>query len=111
MELNGLTVVYYYSYASLLAGMYLPRDDRRSHYCTESAELIRKIRSSSYGADQTIGEILNESESICRAMTSAGANATQSPTPTVTGTLRTPTPTPSRTPHRTPTPTPAALGS
>lgn len=104
MELNGLTVAYYYSYASLLAGMYLPNDERRSNYCIEAAELIREIRSSPYGSDQTISEILNESEAICRSMTTS---ASATPTPTVTGTLRTPTPTVTRTPHRTVTPTPA----
>jgi tetratricopeptide (TPR) repeat protein len=104
MELNGLTVVYYYSYASLLAGMYLPRDERRANYCSESADLIREIRASPYGSDQTIGEILNESEAICRSMLTSGSY-TATPSPTPSGTQRTPTPTPSRTPHRTVTPT------
>jgi tetratricopeptide (TPR) repeat protein len=106
MELNGLTVVYYYSYASLLAGMYLPRDERRSTYCDQSTVLIRKIRASSYGADQTISEILNESEAICRAMLSGGSLPTSEPAEGMEGTPRAPTPTPTAilTPTLFPTP-------
>jgi tetratricopeptide (TPR) repeat protein len=130
MELNGLTVVYYYTYASLLAGMYLPRDVRRSSYCDDSTRLIQEIRTSTYANEQIILDILAESEFICRTMTGRGANpadggaspadggaspaegganpaeggATPAPgAPTATPTA---TPTPIRTPTLFPTPPP-----
>ncbi len=109
MNLTGLTVVYYYSYASLLAAMYLPSDARRANYCNEAMDMIGEIRASAYGSDQTISDILSESESICRAMTSGGRSseddtgppaATPDPTQRVlTQTAAAPTPT------RTPIPT------
>jgi hypothetical protein len=80
--------VYYYTYASLLAGMYLPRHEQRSNYCTEALEIIREIRSSPFSSDQTIMDILAPSEEICRtAQSGAGQpNATPSPTISVTPT-------------------------
>jgi tetratricopeptide (TPR) repeat protein len=95
MGLSGSTVVYYYTYASLLAGMYLPGDKDRSNFCTDSLQVITEIRQSSFGSDETIGSILNESESICRSMTTVQTGP--EPTPTATGlpfVQRTPTPTP-----------------
>lgn len=117
MGLNGLTIVYYYTYASLLAAMYQPHDPNRATYCTDATALIGEIRSSTFGNDTTITDILAESESICRSMLSAAAQ-TPSVTPTGNGTLprgiatsRAPTPKPTITPRRTPTlfpsPTPA----
>ncbi len=108
MELNGLTIVYYYTYASLLAGMYLPNDPTRSTYCDDSTTLIRQIRASSFSNDPTIQSILNESESICRSMKE------QALTPVFTPTLQhgsastprppTRTPVPTKTPNGTPVP-------
>ncbi len=37
MELSGATIVYYYTYASLLAGMYLPRHPVRAKVLRRSA--------------------------------------------------------------------------
>ena len=106
MELNGLTVVYYYTYASLLAAMYLPSDDRRSNYCVEAGDLIAEIRRSPYGGDVTIDDILKEGEAICRM--AAEPRFTATPTPGE-GTPDAPqAPPPTKTPIRTPTlfPTP-----
>lgn len=99
MSLSASTVVYYYTYASLLAGMYLPRDPERSTYCTDALEVISEIRSSSFGGDETIGGILSESENICTNMTAI--KDTPVVTPTATG-----LPLGRATPTRAPTPMP-----
>lgn len=97
MELSSSTLVYYYTYASLLAGMYLPRDPTRSTYCTEATALIREIRASTFGSDPTVISILDESDSICKTMTSGSTSATATPS----GKL---SPTPIHTPTLLPTP-------
>jgi len=105
MPLSSSTLVYYYTYASLLAGMYLPNaaNTERSTYCTESTNLIREIRSSSFGNDPTIDSILNESEAICRSMTSGAGQSTTTPSGL-------PTATPIKTPTFFPTPKPQGNG-
>jgi tetratricopeptide (TPR) repeat protein len=121
LPLNGTTIVYYYTYASLLAGMYLPRHPVRSQYCTQAEDVILEIKSSVYGADQLINEILAPSESICAAASGAaasgaaasgaaapGAAAASSVTPTSatpSGDAAPGSPTPTKTPSPTPTPT------
>jgi hypothetical protein len=122
MKLTGLTVVYYYSYASLLAAMYLQNDARRANYCVEAQDLIDEIRASTYGSDTVINDIITESENICRAETAGGGGTgggafdntpEGSPAVTLDPTQRSLTqtasvPTPTRTPIPTPTlfPTP-----
>jgi len=85
MELSGATVVYYYTYASLLAGMYLPRHPQRSLYCVEALDVIDEIYGSSFGSDELINEILAPSESICKAAQSGPALPTGTPEPMSTG--------------------------
>jgi tetratricopeptide (TPR) repeat protein len=103
MPLSSSTLVYYYTYASLLAGMYLPGQGERSTYCTESTKLIRDIRSSTFANDPTIASILNESEAICRSMTSGAQQKTSTP-------IGQPTATPIKTPTFLPTPKPKGNG-
>jgi tetratricopeptide (TPR) repeat protein len=91
MELSGQTVVYYYTYASLLAGMYLPRHPERSLYCTEALDVIGEIYSSPFGGDGLISSILAPSESICRNAAAAGV-PTLTPVPTGRPPIATPTP-------------------
>ena len=95
-------MVYYYTYASLLAGMYLPRDPVRSTLLHGSDRDDPQIRASSFGSDETIASILDESESICRNMLSTPA-APRSAHRTATGD---PGPHP-RTPASRPTKTPS----
>jgi hypothetical protein len=83
--ISGQTIVYYYTYASLLAGMYLPRDPERQTYCDQSVELIQKIRTSSFASDPTIVGILNESEAMCRNMLVTPTGPVVTPSPTATG--------------------------
>ncbi len=104
MPLSSSTLVYYYTYASLLAGMYLPYDTTRSTYCTEALSLIREIRSSNFGSDPTITGILDESDSICRSMTSGAMLPSATPSGKATAT-------PIRTPTLWPTPKPKVTGT
>ena len=97
MEISSSTLVYYYTYASLLAGMYLPHDPTRSTYCTEATSLISEIRSSTFANDPAIASILNESDSICKSISAGGALSTATPSGK-------PSPTPVRTPTLLPTP-------
>jgi tetratricopeptide (TPR) repeat protein len=95
MDLSAATVVYYYTYASLLAGMYLPRHPVRSQYCVESLLVIDQISASPFSSDASIMDILAPSRSICE---SAGLSPTEdvttlTPQGTVTITV-TPTPRP-----------------
>lgn len=83
MELDGYTIVYYYTYASLLAGMHLKNHPERSQYCGQALDLISEIRQSSFGSDQTIMEILAPSENICIAAR-GGPTFTPAPEPTST---------------------------
>lgn len=113
MPLNNLTVVYYYTYASLLAAMYLPNHPERSGYCTDAMDLIEEIRASTWGREQVILDILAESEAICRNAGAPGFAPTSTPTldPNATAEpagARSPTPTPSPQPTNTRTPIPTA---
>lgn len=90
MDLTNETVVYYYSYASLLAGMHLPRHPERSGYCPRALSMIRSIRSSPFADAPEIQSILNESESICSNSTSSSTSAqegTATPEPLLTPTV------------------------
>lgn len=81
MDLSASTVVYYYTYASLLSGMYVPRHPERSKYCDMSMELVREIKSSQF-AEPVVLDILAESEAICADVPPGGEQrATPTPTP------------------------------
>jgi tetratricopeptide (TPR) repeat protein len=60
MPLTGNTVVYYYTYGSVLAGMHRPKDD----YCTESIKVLAQVRAG-FPKDATIMSIIKPSEDIC----------------------------------------------
>jgi tetratricopeptide (TPR) repeat protein len=62
MPLNDNTVVYYYTYGSVLAGMH-----RQSNgYCEKAMEILGKVRSA-YSEDALILSIIEPSEDICRS--------------------------------------------
>jgi tetratricopeptide (TPR) repeat protein len=99
MPLSSSTLVYYYTYASLLAGMYLPYDPARKNYCTDAISLISEVRASSFASDPIITGILDESAAICQNMTSGAALPTATPEGKAT-------PTPIKTPTILPSPKP-----
>jgi len=61
MPLTASTVVYYFTYASVLAGMH-----RESNgYCVEAMEILRELRRG-FSTDETVMGIVEENEVICR---------------------------------------------
>lgn len=64
LPLSDTTVLYYYTYGSVLAGLHRPGDD----YCTRAADIFQIIRAS-YASDPDIMGIVEAGEEIC-----AGSN-------------------------------------
>jgi tetratricopeptide (TPR) repeat protein len=60
MPLSGSTVVYYYTYGSILAAMHRPYDDK----CTGALEVLSEVRAS-YSDDPIVIQIIETSEDIC----------------------------------------------
>lgn len=62
MPLSDGTVVYYYTYGSVLAGMHRPSNG----YCDKAMEILKKVRDA-YSDDTLIMAIIEPSEEICRS--------------------------------------------
>lgn len=67
-EITGLpltdgSVIYYYTYGSVLAGMHRPGMD----YCERSAEVLAEVRAA-YSSDNEIMAIIVPSEEICKSL-------------------------------------------
>jgi tetratricopeptide (TPR) repeat protein len=60
LPLNSRTLIYYYTYGSVLAGMHRPGND----YCAEAVKVLAEVRES-YGDDVQITAIISPSEQIC----------------------------------------------
>jgi len=60
MPLKSNTVVYYYTYGSVLAGMHRPTSDT----CTEAVQVLGQVRDG-FGGDPIIMNIIKPSEDIC----------------------------------------------
>ncbi len=60
MPLGDTTVVYYYTYGSVLAAMHRPSNG----YCEEAMLILAQVRAL-YGVDQTIMQIIQAGEDIC----------------------------------------------
>ncbi len=72
LALSDATVVYYYTYGSVLAGMARPSNG----YCNKAMEILTKVRNA-YSSDSLILSIIAPSEEICRNILS---QANQTPT-------------------------------
>jgi hypothetical protein len=84
MPLSDTTVVYYYTYASALAGM----SRSYNNFCQRANEVMAEIRAK-FSADAVIMEIISPSEDICRG---GGSNFASATTATAaTGTVTTDT--------------------
>ncbi len=116
LPLTSTTVLYYYIYGSVLAGM----NTRSTNYCVEAMDIFDTI-TAGFGGDETIMAIVNEGVAICEnysvAITQTALarvptlDLTTTLTPSDDGTPSTngaatlsPTPTPTATPTVTPTP-------
>lgn len=62
LPLSGSTVVYYFTYGSVLAGMHRPTDE--NNYCEEAMKVLREVRAG-FANDPTIIQIVEASEQIC----------------------------------------------
>jgi tetratricopeptide (TPR) repeat protein len=62
MELDSSTVVYYYVYGSVLAGMHRPGDP--NNHCAEAVQVLREVRMR-FSANPEIMHIVQASEEIC----------------------------------------------
>ena len=60
MPLSANTVVYYYTYGSVLTGMHTPTDDK----CTEAVKVLAEVRAK-YAADVDIMSIVQANEQVC----------------------------------------------
>ena len=60
MPLSGNTVVYYYTYGSVLTGMHTPTDDK----CTEAVKVLADVRAK-YEGDADVMSIVQANEQVC----------------------------------------------
>jgi hypothetical protein len=94
LALTDTTLVYYYSYGSVLAGMSKPGNDN----CTRAGNVFSMLHAK-YGADPNVMAIVRAGESIC---------SSEAEPPTQSGAQPTGTRTPGATPSASKTPTPPA---
>jgi len=83
LPLSNTTVVYYYTYGSVLAALSIPQ----RNYCTEAMQVLNEVRTA-FSADPTIIGIVNAGAQICQSL---AQDIIQTPTPMATAT---PIPTP-----------------
>jgi len=87
LPLSPSTVVYYYTYGSVMAALSRPK----KNYCPEAIKVFQELRAS-FGEDATIMAIVQDGENICRSI--------GQPQPTRAPTLQgTPTPEMTHTPE------------
>ena len=98
LPLSDSTVLYYYTYGSVLAGLHR---DGLDDYCETAARVFQQIRAM-YSDNEIIMAIVIPSENICR-ISPGETYPTVTPLPTLEGTA---TPVPTETPLVIPTPTP-----
>jgi tetratricopeptide (TPR) repeat protein len=95
LPLTSNTVVYYYTYGSVLAAMHLSTNG----YCKEAMQVLKQVHDA-FGTDTTIMSIVTSSEDICAIYgyteTYSPSSSSVIPTPTFT-------PAPTLTPILTPT--------
>jgi tetratricopeptide (TPR) repeat protein len=93
LPLSSSTVVYYYTYGSVLAALSRPKDN----HCPEALEVLGEVKSV-FGSDPDIAGIVAAGEEICRSLaegTVPGSGSGTEATPTFDpGMIETATPTP-----------------
>lgn len=63
LELSGSTVVYYYTYGSVLAALSRPQEN----YCEEAMDIMAEVKAE-YSGDRDIMGIVQAGESICQSL-------------------------------------------
>ena len=64
MPLSDNTVVYYFTYGSVLAGLHKQGDD----YCVKAMDILSLVKAS-FSGDPTVMGIVNAGEDICSELT------------------------------------------
>jgi tetratricopeptide (TPR) repeat protein len=83
---DATTIVYYYTYGSVLAGLYRPVGET-STYCDKALKILAKVRAVASN-DATVMSIVSASESVCTyTKETPTANATTTGKTTATATL------------------------
>ncbi len=77
MPLSNSTVVYYYTYGSVLAGL----SRVQQNYCPEAFKVFREIRAA-YGGDKDIMSIVQEGERVCEFLDNPTIPTSPAITPT-----------------------------
>jgi tetratricopeptide (TPR) repeat protein len=80
LPISSNTLVYYYTYGSVLAALSRPQES----YCPEAVEIFNEIRSSPFGNDPTVLAIIQDGESICRRLANATPVTSATATPVTT---------------------------
>jgi len=93
-EVSGLplspnTVVYYYTYGSVLAALSRPQDN----HCAEALDVLEEVKAA-FGADPDIAGIVSAGEEICRSLEQGILPSAQTPVPGSTPVPSGPTSTP-----------------
>lgn len=88
LALSPSTVVYYYTYGSVLAALSLPQDNK----CAEAMQVLNEVKAS-FGSDPDIAGIISSGEVICQSLGTASPTSTPLPT-FIPGTLTVVTATP-----------------
>jgi tetratricopeptide (TPR) repeat protein len=84
LSLSSDTLVYYYTYGSVLAALSRPQDNK----CPEAMAIFGEIRASPFGSDPTVLGIIQSGEAICQSVANATPviRVTATPMPTATAT-------------------------
>jgi tetratricopeptide (TPR) repeat protein len=85
LPLSPNTLVYYYTYGSVLAALSRPKDNK----CPQALEVFNEIRNSPFGSDPSTLSIIESGEAICDSLNLSLVRPTQTPLPAMT-----PSPTP-----------------
>ncbi len=90
LELSPNTVVYYYTYGSVLAALSRPQDNQ----CGEALDVLAEVKAG-FGEDRDIAGIVTAGEQICSSLTEGIAFSAETPVPGATeaGMIETATPT------------------
>ena len=82
MPLSSDTLVYYYTYGTVLASLSRPQDN----HCKEAQEIFDEIRSSPFGSDPSTIGIIQDGEGTCRLVAEATPIIRTTATPIATPT-------------------------
>jgi hypothetical protein len=87
LALSPSTVVYYYTYGSVLAALSRPQDNR----CPEAIDVLTEVKRA-YGSDPDIAGIISAGEAICSGLGDTAASLPTSAPDAMSDTTPTPTP-------------------